>query len=499
MARRFRSWLLLLAPTLCLWAAAAGAAPKAGLTWSGFFESINRATIEGPSEFNYNENVLGLEVTAIPTGMAMVYGSLHLVNIGIDERVDDHTLTIDQQQDRSQTDPVRLELDEAYLQVSGLGVKDLDLKIGKQRIQWGTGDQFNPTDNLNPDDLHDPLRFGAKVPTPALQAQYFLGQSTFTAVLVPLFEPALLPRTDVRPIFEKQFAEMSSSFQIDTGDAVLDSLFDSMIGPALDGASLGSVNIHGTLPDKTPRNMNYGLKFASNFGPIDFSISYAYVRDDFGVPKRITMTVAPLSGDSGKLIDTVDVDVENAFPREHVIGGDYSANVPALDIGVWGEVAFFIPESMETTYVLDAGTEFNRLFGGIARRDLENGVVIAKDKPLEDNFFKAVAGLDYTFPGAIYINTQYVHGFPNESTAEAISDYQFLMIDRPFLNDAIKPRLNALYCYTDQSFVIYPEVYFFPYDAIEISLGTFHIFGEIDTSFGQFGHDFAFLRAKATF
>jgi len=36
----------------------------------------------------------------------------------------------------------------------------LDIRIGRQRIAWGTADKLNPTDNLNPDDLEDIFDFG---------------------------------------------------------------------------------------------------------------------------------------------------------------------------------------------------------------------------------------------------------------------------------------------------------------------------------------------------
>jgi hypothetical protein len=42
---------------------------------------------------------------------------------------------------------------EAYLDIYGLGIDGLDVRIGKQRIAWGTADKMNPTDNLNPYDL----------------------------------------------------------------------------------------------------------------------------------------------------------------------------------------------------------------------------------------------------------------------------------------------------------------------------------------------------------
>ena len=61
---------------------------------------------------------------------------------------------------RSQIDPLDLALWECYADLYSFLLPSLDLRIGKQRIAWGTADRLNPTDNLNPDDFSDPLDFG---------------------------------------------------------------------------------------------------------------------------------------------------------------------------------------------------------------------------------------------------------------------------------------------------------------------------------------------------
>jgi len=130
------------------------AAAEDVLQISGFVFTDNRMTIESGSEsvFSYNETTLGITLSAFPTDNLQALGSLQLDSIYINERPEDETkFEVNDQQSRSEMDPVRVELDEAYIAATGLGLKDLDFRIGKQRIQWGTGDQFNPTDNLNPE------------------------------------------------------------------------------------------------------------------------------------------------------------------------------------------------------------------------------------------------------------------------------------------------------------------------------------------------------------
>ena len=46
--------------------------------------------------------------------------------------------------------PTDLSLWEAYVDIYSFLFPSLDLRIGKQRLAWGTADKLNPTDNLNP-------------------------------------------------------------------------------------------------------------------------------------------------------------------------------------------------------------------------------------------------------------------------------------------------------------------------------------------------------------
>jgi hypothetical protein len=68
----------------------------------------------------------------------------------------------------------------------------VELTIGKQLYAWGTGDAFNPTDNINPYDYLDPIdheKLG--VYSAALQATR--GPTTLTAVVIPVFTPSRVP------------------------------------------------------------------------------------------------------------------------------------------------------------------------------------------------------------------------------------------------------------------------------------------------------------------
>lgn len=68
----------------------------------------------------------------------------------------------------------------------------VELTIGKQLYAWGTGDAFNPTDNINPYDYLDPIdheKLG--VYSAALYAAR--GPTTLTLVVIPVFTPSRVP------------------------------------------------------------------------------------------------------------------------------------------------------------------------------------------------------------------------------------------------------------------------------------------------------------------
>ncbi len=188
--------------------------------------------------------------------------------------------------------PVDVLLWEAYVEISPFLLDELDLKVGKQRIAWGKADKFNPTDNLNPNDLTDFLDFEAKIPSLALQANYYLGTHTVTGVWVPFFEPALLPTG---------------------GTAFL----------------LGQVPAGVEEPARTLENGMFGLKLSGVVHNIDYSLSYFKGFDDIPIPVDIDPS-------TGRVV--------TGFPEMQVLGFDFSGEFRS--VGFWGELALFFPEEI---------------------------------------------------------------------------------------------------------------------------------------------------------
>lgn len=187
--------------------------------------------------------------------------------------------------------PLDILLWEAYIEISPFISENLDIKIGKQRIVWGAADKFNPTDNLNPNDFTDMLDFGAKVPSFALKASYYLGDNTITGVWIPFFEPALFPKG-------------------------------------------GIVSSFGFLPGRVEKPKNsftngmFGLKFSGTASNLDYSLSYFKGFDNIPIPIEFDPMIGIVMG----------------FPEVEVLGFDFAGEFAS--VGFWVEAAMFFPEEI---------------------------------------------------------------------------------------------------------------------------------------------------------
>ena len=205
-----------------------------------------------------------------------------------------------------------VEIAEAYL---SFHLSEVDLRVGIQKFAWGTLDQFNPTDNLNPWDLRhplatDPLR--RKIGVPAVRALF---GPTFSSVLVetiwmPFYVPYRMP---------------------DPGDRWYPPLFDAMgsyptpdLGLPIDLPPLNIVqfNPEPDLPARTFENSDFGIRISRTIGSTDISVSYFYGFDRapvFGVAGTI---VADLQFPPPNLDLTYLLNLQPQLHRIQVFGLD---------------------------------------------------------------------------------------------------------------------------------------------------------------------------------
>ena len=419
-----------------------------------------RFFLKNGNDWVWNETRLDLRLDK-RTDRVKFYGNVWLRNLG-----GPTTTEISGLFSKDQINPWNLDIREAYAEVFGFLSDNLDLKIGRQRIAWGTGDQFNPTDNLNPYDVEDILDFGRHQGSEAISLTWhFNNNSSLQGVYLPFFRPAALPLG--------KFSELLSPVPEFPSGLNLVGFDDHLIMPRLnlaEGASAG-MRFKG---------------FAANF---DFSLSYVYGYDGF--PLLSSVALFPQEN-----IPDISASAELIFPRQHVFGADLAGSIGS--VGVWAEAAVFLPEKEIRQTIYWGG------FNPALPTDLLLDSLVIEKKP----WLKFIVGADYTFANGTYLNAQYLHGFIHERGNGNLNDYLILSLEKDFFNGQLhirplaggmavsdweKPSKNYAIFYT-------PEVLYRGIDNFEIGLGAYIFAGKGDGIFaGLKEMDMLQVKAKLSF
>lgn len=341
--------------------------------------------------------------------------------------------------------PTRATLWEAYVHLWNFLVDGLDLRVGRQRIQWGTADKLNPTDLLNAYDFSDLVDFTARVPTWAASAEYYVADLTLTGVWSPVVHPPLMPRGGGAALF----LGSPDSF----GDA-----------------RLASVDVSLEPPSRRVADGLLAFKLAGNTLGADYSLSYVTGYD--GVPFLQRLDLRPVVADVAA--DAFAAEMTLGLPRARTVGADFATEVRG--VGVWGEAALILPRGEERTVTTTVGTQ--------TTRETVPGVD-------DQTYLKSTVGLDYTFPGGWYVNAQWAHGLFFERGAEQLHDYFVGRLERDFLGDELKVALGGAMEFAAWSDIsenfgygVFPELTYSPADNLEVTLGAFVVGGRGPSLFG---------------
>lgn len=320
-------------------------------------------------------------------------------------------------------EPYWFQAQSLYIEARGLFVDGLDLRIGQQVVSWGVGDQFNPTNTLNSDDLRDPLLFGKQAGNFMVKADYWLSDDwSVSGVLVPVFQPALLPRSgSLAPsaIDRVPFTDPTIRHRLEAETAA--SKTSLLNTPTVIGSATP------VLPDVNFENMQWAYRLAGTLGEQDIALSYYYGRNDFPVAianhTRLDKTKVCDPGDPSRCVDgLLKTDATLAYPRMHVYGLNAAGEIPLSwikedlhGIGYRVEAGLYVPDRVDITLTQDAlDLTFPQPAG---EYDYDGDGKPGGPKPRSvDNvaFLKWVVGLDYTFGEHVYVNGQWVHGMVDE-------------------------------------------------------------------------------------
>jgi len=355
--------------------------------------------------------------------------------------------------------PVSIDLREAWFEINGFILPAVDLKVGRQRVAWGTADKLNVTDNVNPLDLSDPWDFGRHLGSDGAQLNVYAWGLQVNAVAVAQLTPAVLP------------SGLWSTALMGTG---------LQVPP---GLTLGPVSTTVTLPGLSVANsVTAGARIKGTVLGVDLSASYLYSRQGLPVIDRVVITPATLP--------VVNVALDMVYPREHIFGADLAASV--LGIGLWAEAAVFLP--VEVTLTTDAS--------GVG------GGVVQSTALASTPYVKYVIGADYTFPANIYLNTQFVRGLFSEYGAGNLNDYLSVGLEWRVLDErlVIAP-LNVVVGVHDWSdipgsyaILASPTLTLHPVDNAELAMGFHWIQAAGSTVFGALsGQSEVFAHARYSF
>ncbi|APR76308.1 Hypothetical protein A7982_01655 [Minicystis rosea] len=422
---------LLLGSILLAGAGAPARADELKIDWGGKIQSDLRFRLQDQTVGHYydqatlpagverNQNLLSIKLKASYGSFAGVANiDMYLNPVGAQMK----TLKgFDDLQKYNATAPFTFEPQALYVEGKNLGIKGLDLRMGQQLVSWGVADQFNPTNNLNSDDLRDPLLFGKQVPNFMVKLDYWVTKSfSISGVLVPVFRPAMLPRSSALGAVDIQ--------RMPFADPILRHRIESEFGYA---ASLGYPTVINkvtpVLPETSAENMQFAYRLAGTIGEQDIALSYYLGRTDFPQPfanhtfqkdKQQCDPNKPTNCNTG----TLRTNALLGYPRMHVFGFNMSGEFNPFKkisesihgIGYRIEAAVVVPKRSTIRLTQDTLTA---LFQGAGEYDYDGD-----DKPGGGDttviqptpFLKWTLGLDYTFGSHVYVNAMWVHGLADE-------------------------------------------------------------------------------------
>ena len=363
------------------------------LKLSGELLIDQRFLFEAPNEWAWNENRLTLKFDKKIADNSKFYSEVWLRNIGVPSINTSANLY-----NKGIIDPYNLEVREAYVQLYGFLSKKLDIKIGRQRIVWGTADMLNPTDNLNPYDLEDILDFGRHRGSDAISFDYYLNSEfSLQGVFIPFFQPANMPV----------------------------GIFANALTPSMElpqGMTLMGFSDQINMPSYTfSESATAGMKFKGFAAGLDFSLSYLWGRD--GMPVSTYNTFTPVNATGG-----ITIHSDLSFYRTHIFGLDMAGSIGGA--GIWAEAAAFLPEN-EVNMITDVSALYPA--GTPTTMTVIDSTILNKKA-----YTKFVVGSDYTFGDGTYLNVQFMHGFMNERGSDNLNDYIFVQLDKKFFEDKLK-------------------------------------------------------------
>ena len=407
---------------------------------------------------------------------------------------------------RDHIDSYRFESDAMYLSIYDLFTEGLTLRLGRQVVQWGAGDQFNPTSNINPYLYDDRLEFGLPMANEMVMLEYaapvfiegdsitLFGNLALQGVFVPVFRPGTVPTS---ALLAFSSPDLIASF---VNTPLLNGMVD-ILNAFVAGEGTVVYNVSPDLPDISAENFQAGTRLTMTVLGVDVGASYYHGFDNFPRAKVVDVDVQGLDpsvlssvldpNDPSNLEPivalltnpaiaaalpgvTVVTDTTLYYPKIDVVGADLEASLDFLDgLGLRAEFAMFFHDQ-ETFQVAIPGAD----------------ITLQEQSITDTSFWKLNAGLTYTILDGWRVDFMYLHGFVDEFGTQNLRDYVVAGTDVELLSGQLLFRVfNVIELAEakDASAVIHPAVFFRFIQNLDLMIGALIYVGDANSKFGNPG------------
>lgn len=380
-------------------------------------------------------------------------------------------------------DRAEVRLDEAYVDFRA---RNIDFRVGLQKVIWGKADLISPFDILTSRDLVDPFIYPTledRIAQAGVRMNYMFDDYTLEAVLFPVWIPSRVPQAETDK----------------NGDTRVDEWFPPVAiypsaGQYIDDPNLAWMIFLATYnpmeePKKNPSTATFGLKLNTLKGDYDIDLYLLTAMDPMPTGNVKTFlgygTLPDIGLNDPGLLITIDGNIE--FKRVMALG-----SAVARTLG---------PVSIRSELAFVAGRQYFRIFDPEHMEDalVELGYVgysEVRGKPKSHSEVTWIAGADYEIPNVfiltstqLAITSRFGHEDYYTQSAQDI-DMSFL-VQKGFREDHVTASIAGFAGFKSKAVWISPALSFTPASFEDLQLGArFNIFaGEDFSKIGMYGDE----------
>lgn len=337
-------------------------------------------------------------------------------------------------------DSLDFRMRELYLD---LYFKNFDIRIGRQQVVWGKADGVFITDIVSPLNLtefllpdFDEIRIGVI----ATKINYYIGNSTFEAIWVPVFAPTERPKPGSIWYVQPDF-------------------------PAPPAWDLSKETITPSI-----KNSEIFLKYTAFTSAIDFELMGAYTWDDN--PTMLTNKIIDTA--TGQLTGLL---ITPEYKRLTIGGGSFSSEIKAVILR--GEAAYYNGKYFLTQDPAQA------------------------DGNVQKDYLHYLVGVDFNI-GSVKLSSQFIQqtilNYENNILNEKTESTMTFLARYDLLRETLHLELFSYIGLTNEDALVRPKITYDFEDSFSILLGSNIFIGDEKGRFGRYkDNSMAYIKLKYSF